>query len=104
VRKDRDWTRARAKVEEENRCRVSYLGGCNGPLAAAHTIGRTHDETNVVMPNDVIPLCTQHHAEYDSRQISILEAMTYSEQAAAVRKIGIIRALKRLTGGQRENP
>lgn len=94
----RDWTFARAKVEEEGRCRLAG-SGCIGPLAAAHTLDRGKDGDLVVDPVDVVPLCTQHHQLYDARRISILEVLTHEEQAAAVRKVGIYRAVRRLTSG-----
>jgi hypothetical protein len=102
-----DWSLARAKVEREGRCRIAGIwgaaaAGCDGPLEAAHVVERRYDDGPTVQPCDVIPLCTLHHARYDARRISILEVATYEEQAAAVDKIGIIRALKRLTSGTTE--
>lgn len=107
----RDWTLARAKVENEGRCRladpanVGYerSGACDGPLEAAHTVERRHDDgERTVQPCDVIPLCKLHHMRYDARRISILELLTHEEQAAAVDKLGIVRALRRLTSGTTE--
>lgn len=98
----RDWTLARAKVESEGRCRLASDGGCGGKLEAAHTIGVSTDDTPVVQAYDVIPLCTYHHARYDARRVSILEVMTLEEQAAAVQKVGVMRALRRLTSGSTE--
>jgi hypothetical protein len=96
----RDWTEARTKVETEGRCRLSHTGECLGPLAAAHVVGRQADDSRVVHADDVIPLCTHHHGLYDARRVSILECLTYEEQARAVAKLGIIRAAKRLTGNR----
>lgn len=93
---------ARAKVEQEGRCRLAALGRCSGPLAAAHVVGRGFDDTPVVQPCDIVPLCTAHHGAYDARRVSILEYLTLEEQAAAVQKLGLVRALKRLTSGQSE--
>jgi hypothetical protein len=97
----RDWSLARAKVENEGRCRVKDLH-CDGDLEAAHVVERSRDAERVVQPCDVVPLCTFHHARYDARRISILAELTYEEQAAAVDKLGIVRALRRLTSGQTE--
>lgn len=98
----RDWTRARAKVDREGVCRLRPAGGCDGPLEAAHTIDKATDETPIVQPYDVVPLCKLHHARYDARRVSILEYLTLEEQGAAVQKIGLTRALRRLTSGQTE--
>ena len=91
----RSWTEARLKCDREGRCRV-----CKAPgrVEAAHTIGRTHDpKDGRVRPVDIVPLCTHCHRAYDERRLSILEHLTYAEQAAAVEHVGILRALKRLS-------
>lgn len=103
---------ARAKVEQEGRCRIAVAalrvdlgekyGPCQGPLEAAHVVERRYDDEPTVPPSDVIPLCSFHHARYDARRISVLEFLTPEEQAAAVAKLGIVRALKRTTSGQTE--
>lgn len=76
-------------------------------MQAAHTIARKHDEAVeledgtwaiFVDPDDVIPLCVQCHYDYDHRKVSILEVLSYREQAAAVAHVGIVRALHRLSG------
>lgn len=94
----RDWSFARAKVEQEGRCRLEG-SACIGPLAAAHVLDRGKDDDLVVDPVDILPLCTQHHQLYDARRISILHVLSPEEQAAAVRKVGIYRAVRRLTSG-----
>jgi hypothetical protein len=107
----RDWRAARAKVELEGACRAERLpaaGGCGGTLQAAHTLGRKYDQMVVLLegeylrvdPDDVIPLCERHHVAYDARGLDVLPILSLDEQAAAVRHVGIIRALKRLTGGK----
>lgn len=93
----RNWQEARAKVEREGRCRLHLTGECLGPLAAAHVVGRAADEERIVYAGDIIPLCTHHHGLYDARKLSVLEYLTYEEQARAVMKLGIVRAAKRLT-------
>lgn len=110
----RDWTLARAKVEAEGRCRLNahltpyYAerqtkdGKCDGPIEAAHVVEKRYDDGPTVQPCDIIPLCSFHHARYDARRLSILELLTNEEQAAAVAKLGIIRALKRTTSGTTE--
>lgn len=103
----RDWTLARAKVESERCCRVCQA---RERVQAAHTIGRTHDKakpkllltgvtaTLFVDPVDVVPLCERHHQAYDKRELDLLPFLTIEEQAAAVSHVGIISALRRLTG------
>lgn len=97
----RDFTFARAKVEAEGKCRLRDQD-CAGPLEAAHVVDRRFDADSIVDPASVIPLCTFHHARYDARRVSILEHLELDEQAAAVAKVGIIRALRRTTSGQTE--
>lgn len=95
--KRRDWKAARAKCDDEEVCRVCGRYG----VEAAHTIGRVNDPANgKVRPVDVVPLCPEHHREYDARQLNILPYLTYEEQAAAVEHVGIARALRRLTSGE----
>jgi hypothetical protein len=89
---------ARAKVEAEGRCRLGPQG-CDGPLEAAHVVERRYDDVPTVPPSDVIPLCRHHHGRYDARRVSVLEILTLEEQAAAVDKLGIVRALRRTTSG-----
>lgn len=100
--KRRDWVHARAKVDAEGRCRLHGGGVCLGALAAAHVVERSRDDGDVVQPEDVVALCAHHHALYDARRVSLLEHLTHEEQAAAVAKLGIVRALRRLTSGQTE--
>jgi hypothetical protein len=92
----RDWTAAREKVAREGRCR--YCGRADG-LQAAHVIGRKHDATGMVNPNDIVPLCLEHHHQYDHGKhgLELLPHLTYAEQAAAVSHVGIMAALKRTT-------
>lgn len=89
----RDWTAARAKVEAEGKCRVCKT---TSGLQAAHVVGRKHDpKDGKVRPEDIIPLCLTCHAAYDARGLDILAYLTYEEQAAAVRLVGLERARKR---------
>lgn len=95
-RKPRSWTDARAKVEDEEFCRVCKMGG---GLQAAHTIGRVHDpDDGKVRPDDIVPLCVKCHMDYDAHKLNLLPYLTIEEQAAAVSHVGIIGALRRLSG------
>lgn len=112
----RDWTDALTKRDLEG-CRLAGhpLHACEGMVEAAHTIGRRYDSERVmggdmdsrshpwliwVDPDGIVPLCQPAHREYDSYRLDILPYLTFSEQAYAVSKVGIVRALARLTGGQ----
>lgn len=103
-RVERYWTGALEKCRREGVCRVC---GSQFDVQAAHTVGRKYDELAVledgssalfVDPVDIVPLCMTCHRAYDARELSLLEHMTYEEQAAAVEHLGIVRALHRLTG------
>jgi hypothetical protein len=89
----RDWTAVRAKLLLEGECRVC---GSRENVQAAHTIGRKYDGP-VVDPDDIVPLCIEHHAAFDAHELNLLPHTTYAEQGAAVKHVGIDRALKRLT-------
>lgn len=116
----RDWSAARAKVDEKGRCRacgldVFQLAELGRSLEAAHTIGRVHDEPRPevsetilwVNPDHVVELCGPAtstdtcHAAYDGHRLDLLPLMTTDEQVAAVRCAGTIAAaVKRLSGGK----
>ena len=82
----------REKAQDEGYCRHCYRttvdpahvtpkanGGCDDPLC-------------------VIPLCRQHHREYDhERTLDVLPLLTRAEQAHAVGHVGIAVAYQRLT-------
>ena len=95
-RKPRTWVDARAKVDDEEFCRVCKTGG---GLQAAHTIGRIHDnDDGKVRPDDIVPLCPKCHMQYDAHALDLLPYLTMEEQAAAVSHVGIVGALRRLSG------
>lgn len=96
----RDWTRARAKVEGEEVCRLGRDRTCQGKLEAAHVTGREFDPPwsppdhfdpeldDVydldVRPESVIPLCRSHHRRYDLHNVDVLPVLTIDEQVRAV--------------------
>lgn len=103
---ERDWTEARAKVHAERMCRVCGLAGWEGPVDAAHVVGRAKaDEPHpdgsgrlIVRAIDVVPLCRRCHREYDEHRLDLLPHLTAAEQARAVQVAGgIMAALHRLT-------
>ena len=93
MRHGRDWTIATNKKKAEGRCRIP---GCHDRnTQAAHVIDRSigggQDHA------DTIPLCQKHHQLYDTYELDLLPYLTYAEQAAAVAKVGIVRALERIS-------
>lgn len=101
---ERYWLAAIEKRDREARCRC-----CSSRdwLEAAHTIARSYDEVVdledgssilFVDPDDTVPLCRECHRLYDARELCLLPVLTLDEQAAAVRHVGIERALHRLSG------
>lgn len=109
---DRDWTAARRKVASERVCRFDVGGMCDGPIEAAHVIGRAHeargrkpgDPPIVVDPLDVVPLCKRHHTLYDQHSLDVLPVLTIAEQARAVSVAGGLIAALRRTTSRRETP
>lgn len=57
------------------------LGGCDDPLC-------------------VVPLSRIVHDAYDRGEVDLLPYLSYAEQAHAVEHLGILRALKRITGSE----
>jgi hypothetical protein len=97
----RTWVTARGKVEAEGVCRLhlaTIYGACDGPLEAAHVVGRVHDQEGDVVGEDIVPLCRRHHAMYDARSVDLLPFLTITEQTQAVCHVGIVRAYQRTTG------
>lgn len=110
----RDWSAAREKVEREGTCRwaIRQLQGfdpirpCDGPLEAAHILGREHDkktpikwylewEPYKVMPDRVVPLCRRHHRLFDSHDLDLLGYLTPEEEAQAVLDAGSLESARR---------
>lgn len=114
----RYWVTARGKVMIEGACRVDGRDGtaCEGQLEAAHVLARQYDPSvtmddivrdaalgdyeRIVERDDVVPLCRRHHGLYDAHKLDLLPYLSYVEQAAAVRHVGIVRALRRITSSR----
>lgn len=96
MKRKRDWREARAKVEEEGRCRLCWRGG---QLDAAHVIPRSlaPGATNNMGRDNIVPLCRRCHELVDSHQESLLPVLTLNEQCEAVRQAGGIAAAYRMT-------
>lgn len=109
---ERDWTAARAKVEEEGCCRICKR--TDRKLEAAHILGREHDEPKTridagtgeliatkvlwVDPLRIFPACGPFpdgcHGDADYRRINILPHLTLEEQIQAVKDAGGIEAAR----------
>jgi hypothetical protein len=102
---DRDWTDARAKVEEEGSCRICKREATpKHPLEAAHILGREHDEPKVskrtgeilkelyVHPDRIVPLCGPFpagcHGDVDHNRVNLVHHLTIEEQVQAVKDAG----------------
>jgi hypothetical protein len=121
----RYWLDARAKVEDEGSCRACGKREREaGGLHFAHLIGRRYDASIrslqdapcdpiqrdlldrleregfdlYVNPEEGVPLCARCHERYDQRRLDLLSSLTYAEQAAITRHVGIERARHRVTG------
>lgn len=111
------WKEAREKVEREGKCRVcsrsaAALAADGLRLEAAHLAPRQFDEIDrelvdpvrVVDPHNVVGLCgpattsMSCHGRFDGGVLDILPYLTKDEQAAVVRRIGIVAAMRRLLG------
>lgn len=107
--RERIWTPARAKVEQEGICRFARLENCDGRLECAHVIGRDRDAFPpldrelleewlhadekgrwLVVPDRVIPACRAHHAAYDRGEIGLLGRLFIEEELQAVRDSSVV--------------
>lgn len=99
----RNWVEARAKCDAEGACRF-----CRRPgrTEAAHIVPKRHDDDPGIVPAvAVVPLCIDCHRSFDLGRIDLLPVLTNAEQAAAVAKLGMLRAWRRITGaGKTDTP
>lgn len=106
----RDWSGARAKVDEERRCRLcgrtAYrLFSIGLRLEAAHVVARRHDMSEplrgpeswregYVSPDRIVPLCgpvgdsRTCHDKYDKHRLDLGHRLTAEEWAQAVADAG----------------
>lgn len=91
----RDWTEAKAKCLREGECR--YCGVRQG-LDPAHVVPRSLGGGMGEL--DVVPLCRRCHRDFDQHMIDLLSAISFLEQAEAVKTIGIEAAYRRLAPSQ----
>ena len=93
AKRARDWTKPRAKVDREGKCRVCRA---TGTLEAAHIIPRSlggdeHEDAT-------LPLCRYDHTRFDEHQLDLLPYLTKAEQAHAVSLVGMSSAWHIITG------
>lgn len=83
----REWTVALEKKRREGYCRIE---GCRERATdAAHIVPRSLG--GGMGEDDTVPLCRFHHQEFDHHRLDVLPHLTYAEQAAGVRVIGLER-------------
>ena len=94
----RDWHAPIEKVQQESRCRVCGRTGLK--LDACHVIPRSR-----VKPGpgedarNIVPMCRQHHTDYDHGRLDLLPYLSREEQAYAVELVGLEEARRRITNG-----
>lgn len=76
---------------------------CEGRIELAHITKRRFDRprndgaTVYVEPESILPLCTYHHAHYDTGQIDVLSLLSTQQQLRAIEDYGsITKALERI--------
>ena len=112
--KKRNWKKARIKVEEEGRCRFcgkkpAELARTGLRLEAVHLVPRQWDQADdddgilIVDPLSIVPACgpatdtRSCHSRFDCGELEALPALSFPEQAAVVKKVGLLSAYTRLT-------
>ncbi len=111
------WGTARAKVDRLDKCRVcarstGTLAAQGLRLEACHLAPRQYDEltevdgerVRLVDPENIVGLCGPSttsdtcHGRFDAGVLDLLPYLTQDEQAACVKRIGLMSALRRLVG------
>lgn len=90
----RDWSKARAKVTEEGRCRS--CGHAQG-LEAAHVVPRSRVTVGGEDPRNIVPLCGLCHGAQHAGRLELLPLLTREEQSYVVSLVGIAEAFRRTT-------
>ena len=93
----RNWAEAHRKIRREGECR---LCGARDQLTAAHIVPRSLG--GGMSEFDTVPMCLGCHRAFDAHEIDVMHAITYAEQAEAVRVMGIERVRKRLLPSEYE--
>jgi hypothetical protein len=111
----RDWSEARAKVDQEGRCRVC---GSSWRVEAAHVVPRSVAPNGGEHPDSIVPLCGDYvdhvtgkatkgcHSRYDDKSegFSLEPYLTASEFEAAAAAAGSWGMAKRIISSSREVP
>lgn len=95
--KRRDWSRARAKVEAEGRCRSCGRGESAYRLEAAHIVPRSRVGIGGEDPRNIVPLCPLCHGAQHRGELELLPLLDLSEQSYIVSLVGIEEARRRTT-------
>lgn len=90
----RNWNDVKRDQKMYEGCRICG----DTEVDAAHIAGRTYDErigkaTIKVSPLSVLPLCREHHQQYDTGYLSILPYLQPDEVAQAIRDAGSVSAM-----------
>jgi len=94
----RDWRAAQLKKEREGCCR--YCGAHDEKLDAAHIIPRSlgGDQHELA----TVPLCRNHHQQFDAHELDLMPVLTHAEMAHAVELVGMFAAWHAITGERPE--
>ena len=74
----------------------------NLPVDAAHIVPRSVAPNAGETEDAIVPLCREHHRQYDAGQLDVLPYLTLPEQAHAVTAAGGIVGALRITTGKRD--
>lgn len=89
----RSWEDA-VRHHEGKGCRVCL----KQPRELAHTIGRKYDEGGYVHPLSVVPLCREHHGQYDAHALDLRPYLREEEVQWAITRLGRGEAMRRFAG------
>lgn len=81
----------RDKTKAERGCRFCL----RTPVDPAHVVSRARGGCND--PECVIPLCREHHRQYDEGRLDVLPYLSRAEQAHAANHLGLLSALIQTT-------
>lgn len=90
----RDWSAARAKCDEEGRCRA--CGDTRG-LQAAHVVPRSRVTIGGEDARNIVPLCVVCHSAQHSGRLELLPLLHRDEEAYIVELVGLGEAFRRVT-------
>lgn len=87
------------KASRAQRDKVNAELGCRfcrrAPVDPAHVVARARGGCDA--PECVIPLCREHHRQYDEGWLDVLPLLSKVEQAHAVGHVGLVAAIHQTT-------